>query len=85
MVVDRIDYLTILAKKVPSAYEALGHSPLGRVYFDDAQQGAHERFGVDVLKGAVVVLRPDGWIGTMAVLGEGTATELERYFERIFV
>ncbi|KAK4550850.1 hypothetical protein LTR36_000430 [Oleoguttula mirabilis] len=82
---DRIDYLTILSKRVPSAYEALGHAPHGRVYFDDVQHGAHDRYAVDVAQGAVVVLRPDGWIGTMAVLGESTTAELERYFERIFV
>ena len=36
-------------------------------------------------KGAVVVLRPDGWLGTMMVLGREIAGELERYFERIFL
>lgn len=62
----------------------LDHEPLGRVLFDDLQQSAHTRYGVELAKGAVVVVRPDGWIGTMAILGEESTRELERYFERIF-
>jgi hypothetical protein len=52
-----ITWLTIPAQRGPSAFELLGGSPLGRVYFDQ-KQTAHARYGVDVKKGAVIVLRP---------------------------
>ena len=80
-----MSYLTVLAVKSPSAYEELGPEPLGHVYYDDPEHNAHKRYGVEAGKGAVVVLRPDGWLGTMMVLGREIAGELERYFERIFL
>ena len=52
---------------------------MGRVYFDQ-KETAHARYGVDVKKGAVVVLRPDGWIGTGTILGSEAVKELETYF-----
>jgi phenol 2-monooxygenase len=52
---------------------------LGRVYFDH-KQTAHARYGVDIKKGAVIVLRPDGWIGTGTILGREAVKELETYF-----
>ncbi|KAK1063336.1 hypothetical protein LTR33_012308 [Friedmanniomyces endolithicus] len=79
-----LDYITILDTPQPNAYNMLRHDPLGRVFFDDAQQSGHKRYGIDLRQGAVVVLRPDGWVGTMAELGARTGPELERYFERIF-
>lgn len=74
-----INWLTIPAKLGPSAYELLGRPPFGRVFFD-SKQTAHTRYGVDVGKGAVFVLRPDGWIGTAAVLRSEAVKELETYF-----
>jgi len=74
-----IAWLTIPAQRGPSAFELLGGSPLGRVYFDQ-KQTAHARYGVDVKKGAVIVLRPDGWIGTGTILGREAVKELETYF-----
>ncbi|KAK3071918.1 hypothetical protein LTR53_007764 [Teratosphaeriaceae sp. CCFEE 6253] len=81
---DLVNYLTLLGKPGPGTYEGLGHDPLGRAFFDDAEHTAHTRYGVDILKGAVAVLRPDGWVGTMAVLGAATVAELEQYFARVF-
>lgn len=82
--IDLLNYLTIPAIQAPSAYELLGHEPLGRVFYDDLQQTAHKRYGIDVAKGALVVTRPDGWVGTMTVLDPSAVAELETYFKRIF-
>ncbi|KAI0473654.1 FAD binding domain-containing protein [Xylariaceae sp. FL0804] len=76
--------LTILPKKVPSAYEILGHEPLGLTYFDKDQLG-FQRFGVDAQCGAIYVLRPDGWIGTAVSLQPTAVGEIEQYFQRIFI
>jgi phenol 2-monooxygenase (NADPH) len=79
-----ITWLTILSRSGPSAFELLGGSPLGRVYFDQ-NQTAHARYEVDVKKGAVVVLRPDGWIGTGTMLGIEAVKELATYFSSFLV
>ncbi|KAI1639007.1 FAD binding domain-containing protein [Biscogniauxia mediterranea] len=76
--------LTILPNPVPSAYEALDHEPLGRVYFSARDRTTYSRFGIEAGKGAIVVARPDGWIGTMVALGEGAVAEMEAYFGNIF-
>lgn len=69
---------------MPSIWEALGHDPLGRAYFDDSKHNAYQRYGIDADVGGVVVLRPDGWIGTMTTLSRNAAVELVSYFEGIF-
>lgn len=76
-----LSWSTIIAGNTgPSAYELLGGTePLGRVFFDKAGT-AHARYGIDTRKGAVVVLRPDGWVGTVARLEEGVVGEVEAYF-----
>lgn len=70
----------MLSTRAPSAYEVLHREPLGSVYFDDPEHSAHTRYGVDVAIGAVVVIRPDGWVGTMTGLESGAVQELEGYF-----
>ncbi|KAH9906565.1 FAD binding domain-containing protein [Xylariomycetidae sp. FL2044] len=75
---------TILPKQAPSAYEELGQEALGRVYYDQLDRSAYERYGVEAGRGAVYVLRPDGWIGTMTALESGVVGELEAYFGCIF-
>lgn len=79
-----MDFRTILAVKASSAYELLAHEPLGLVFFDDMEQNAHRRYGIDTQKGATVVVRPDGWVGTMTVLSGDAVLELEQYFTNIF-
>ncbi|KAI1491044.1 FAD binding domain-containing protein [Biscogniauxia mediterranea] len=76
--------LTILPNPVPSAYEALDHEPLGRVYFSARDGTTYSRFGIEAGQGAIVVARPDGWIGTMVALGGGAVAEMEAYFGNIF-
>jgi phenol 2-monooxygenase (NADPH) len=73
-----VTWVAVPGNSGPSAFELLGGTPLGRVYFDQ-KQTAHARYGIDVKKGAVVVLRPDGWIGTATVLGSEAVKELEIY------
>lgn len=68
----------------PSAYETLGGMPFGRVLYDEAH-GAHQRYGINVEKGAVVVLRPDGWVGTVVELDGGGAAALESYFSKFLM
>jgi hypothetical protein len=48
-----------------------------------AEAAAHAKMGVDVADGAVVVVRPDGYVGCVVKLveGPGTADALERYFD----
>ncbi|KAK6199079.1 Polynucleotide 5'-hydroxyl-kinase grc3 [Pestalotiopsis sp. IQ-011] len=41
---------------------------------------AYERYGVDPGKGAVVVVRPDGYIGLVTSLQEGGRKEVEKWF-----
>lgn len=82
---DVIRFLTIIAATGSSPYEMLGMNPFGRVCFD-YDQSAHKRYGIDVSRPAAVVLRPDGWVGTMIDLtAEQPAREIEQYFRRILV
>jgi phenol 2-monooxygenase len=75
-----ISWLTIPAKSGPSAYELLGNiMPFGKVFYDP-QHTAHVRYGVDIEKGGIFVLRPDGWVGTATILNENAVGELEKYF-----
>lgn len=65
----------------PSAYETLGGMPFGRVFYDE-DHSAHERYGVSAQGGAVFVLRPDGWVGTVVEMGARAEEKLKRYFGR---
>lgn len=79
--------ITILPNRAPSPYEVLGRDPLGRAYFDDKDEkggNAYLRYKIDPAEGAMVVLRPDGWIGTVVALRAGAAMELDQYFMDIF-
>ncbi|KAF2640698.1 FAD/NAD(P)-binding domain-containing protein [Massarina eburnea CBS 473.64] len=68
----------------PSAYETLGGMPFGRVFYDE-NHSAHERYGIAANKGAVFVLRPDGWVGTVTEMGANGGSALEKYFKRFLV
>ncbi|KAF2263675.1 3-propionate hydroxylase [Lojkania enalia] len=64
----------------PSAYETLGGMPFGRVFYDE-DNSAHQRYGIGVGIGTVMVFRPDGWVGTVVELGDEAAKKLENYFK----
>lgn len=78
-----ISWLTIPAATGASPYELLGDmDPLGRVYYD-GDKSAHKRYAIDTCRPAAVVLRPDGWIGTMIDLTtENPMAQIERYFKQ---
>ena len=60
-----------------STEEKLGSPTFGKAYYD-VDGAAHERYGVAVQKGFVVVLRPDGTVGTGCALEGGD--NLTKYF-----
>jgi hypothetical protein len=77
----------LLGGAAPAALLARHHA---HVYADDvpdarvpgAEAAAHAKMGVGVADGAVVVVRPDGYVGCVVRLaeGEGTTEALEQYF-----
>ncbi|KAJ5454116.1 2-4-dichlorophenol 6-monooxygenase [Penicillium daleae] len=56
-------WVTVSATPGCSPYEALGMQPFGDTYFDQTGE-AHAAYGVHLAKGGVVILRPDGLIGS---------------------
>ncbi|KAI0178894.1 FAD binding domain-containing protein [Hypoxylon sp. FL1284] len=79
-----LKFITILPDRGPSPYEILGNEPLSRVYYDtQGDSVAYRRYGIST-RGAIIVLRPDGWIGVMTALDNEAVSELEDYFGRIF-
>jgi phenol 2-monooxygenase len=69
--------------RISSAFELLGGAdPAGKAFFDQSDK-AHARYGIDVEKGAVVVLRPDGWVGTVLALDEQAGQGVATYIRRI--
>ncbi|KAJ3973047.1 FAD binding domain-containing protein [Lentinula raphanica] len=71
-------WFTFPATSGNGGQEILGCRPFGKVYLD-VDMRAHEMYGVDVRQGAVVVFRPDGWIGTVVPL-IGASDHLKAYF-----
>lgn len=63
--------LSLLAGTGPSATDVLGGNmpSFGRTYYDSGLE-AHHAYGVDPQRGAIVVFRPDGYIGTVIPLDE---------------
>lgn len=58
-----ISWITISPVVGCSPYEAIGMNPFGNTYYDSTSL-AHERIGVDMAKGSVIILRPDGLVGS---------------------
>jgi hypothetical protein len=56
------------------------NGPKGALYLDP-HHTTHEIYGVDVQKGAIVVFRPDGWVGYSANFGRGGLACIEGYFQ----
>ncbi|CAI6330313.1 unnamed protein product [Periconia digitata] len=67
-----------------SAYEIMGDMPHGRVLYDE-DWVAHNRYGIGADQGAVMIIRPDGWVGSVVELGEQGGQGLERYFKRFLI
>ncbi|KAI1475657.1 3-propionate hydroxylase [Daldinia eschscholtzii] len=85
ILMSHLRFITIIPKPTPSPYEFLGCEPIGRVYFDGEDGAAYRRYRIELSQGVIVVLRPDGWIGTMIELGDRAAWELESYFDKILL
>ncbi|KAF9066749.1 FAD binding domain-containing protein [Rhodocollybia butyracea] len=73
-------WFTVPAASGNGGQDILGCQPFGKVYLDGNMK-AHEKYGVDVQRGAIIVFRPDGWVGTVVPL-QGSAL-LRAYFEMI--
>ncbi|KAK5631619.1 hypothetical protein RRF57_007333 [Xylaria bambusicola] len=73
-----ITFLTILPTKVPSV-----NGSLGRAYFDIETQTGYQRYGVNLDRGGIVVIRPDGWIFALISADTDVTHELESLFSGI--
>ncbi len=73
-------FLTIIAKANDNraAEETLGCPGFGNMLYD-VDGSAHETYGVEKSQGAVVVLRPDGMVGTAVRLEDGK--QMGEYFD----
>jgi phenol 2-monooxygenase (NADPH) len=56
--------------------------PIGTVYLDESVK-AHEMYGVDPRKGAIIVFRPDSWVGTVVPMNDHGVEKLREYFDGI--
>ncbi|ORY35308.1 FAD binding domain-domain-containing protein [Naematelia encephala] len=72
-----LTYTTLIVGQGIGAAESLGQQPWGMTWFDHSA-AAHTAYGIDVVAGAVVVLRPDGHVGT--VIGLDDRGALSNYF-----
>lgn len=77
---DAIGWITITPSVGCSPYEALGMKPFGDTYFDPTNS-AHEKLGINMERGGVVILRPDGLVGSG---GSIDGPWIKGYFENIF-
>lgn len=76
------DMFTIIASGGVGAAEVLGCQPFGKAYFDATRQ-AHEIYGIDTARGAVMILRPDGYIAAMTPLKDA-GVAIASYFDQVF-
>lgn len=76
-----VNFVTLLPTTGCSPFETLGMEPLGKAFYDP-NQVAHTKFGVDLDKGALVILRPDGLVG--AAYGSLDGALVEAYFKEVF-
>lgn len=74
-----IGWITISPTVGFSPYEALGMKPFGNLYFDPTNV-AHEKVGISLETGGVIVLRPDGLVGSA---GHIDGPWIEAYFKNI--
>jgi phenol 2-monooxygenase len=78
-------FITIIAGHDIGTTEILqGLPPLGIAYFDPLRK-AHEAYGVDTSSGAVIVIRPDGFLGTAIRLGADSWKDIDSYFDGFLI
>ncbi|KZT40973.1 putative 2,4-dichlorophenol 6-monooxygenase [Sistotremastrum suecicum HHB10207 ss-3] len=73
-------FLTIISGHVNQAWELLGVEPWGHVYYDP-QGAAYNTWGIDLAKGAILAVRPDGILGH--VVSVDAPEQLGAYFDGI--
>ncbi|KAH8682584.1 FAD binding domain-containing protein [Xylariales sp. PMI_506] len=74
-----IGWVTIATSYGCSPYEALGMKPFGDAYFDPTNT-AHDKVGVSLEKGGVIILRPDGLVGSAGAID---GPWIKDYFENV--
>ncbi len=79
---EAVEVITITTREANSVNIALGQQSFSSVYYD-TDRSAHKRYGVDVKIGAVLVLRPDGIVGTSAELSARGDSDVTEYLQRI--
>ncbi|KAJ7355331.1 FAD binding domain-containing protein [Mycena albidolilacea] len=77
-------FTTLTAAAGDGVTDVLGVPPFGGgcLYFD-AESRAHAMYGVEVNRGAIVVFRPDGWVGCVVPLEK--VDQLGNYFGHFLV
>ncbi|CAK7221010.1 hypothetical protein SBRCBS47491_004381 [Sporothrix bragantina] len=78
---EAIDWVTLSPVAGCSPYETLGMEPIGNAYYDTTTT-AHNKFGVDMEKGGLVILRPDGLVG--GAYGKLDGSLVKDYFADVF-
>lgn len=78
---EAVSWITISAVAGCSPYETLGMEPFGDTFYD-ATYSAHGKFGFSLEQGGVVILRPDGLLGTG---GPIDGQLVKDYFAKILV
>lgn len=80
-----VEFVTIFGSEgASSPFELIGQEPLGKAFFDN-DLSAHGRFGVNLGIGAVFIIRPDGWVGTVEELQEKGSQALQDYFRKFLI
>ena len=72
---------TIILGETTGAAEVMGCDPFGTAHLDTTRQ-AHDAFGIDDARGAVLLFRPDGYLA-MAMDMATAAGDLSEYFARL--
>lgn len=75
-------FLTIVSGIAMNPDTALGTKSFGDAYYD-TDNAAHSKYGVSVGRGAIVVLRPDGILGTAADLDDWES--IVKYFSAFMI
>lgn len=76
---EAIGWTTISPSVGCSPYEAIGMRPFGNMYYDSPTL-AHTKFSVDMEQGAVIILRPDGLVGSA---GPVEGHWVQQYFSQV--
>lgn len=77
-----LDFITLVADYGIGFFEYLGFRQFGKGYWD-ADHSAHDCYGVSHYQGAIVVIRPDGILGTVASLDD--FGKVEKYLAPVVV